>query len=283
MLPDWQRLFPDADYRFQMAVRPGDADRFWKPPPGAPAILAERRRWLAETPARFVAHVPEGAACVGEALDYLSRFHASEPDARDAAPPAHDDLTRRMIALSGGIEADWVVLSPDAGRDFPIVAGVVVFPSSWDLREKIGRPIHEVHEPAPGLNASLGRSISTFLDRIQPGAAWERENWGLSADSRLNHHPVLPCARLDATARPCATWLRLERQILQRLPRTGAILFGIHVSNHRLDTLAAIPGLAPRLARALHTMPEDIARYKGLASARDALAAALAPATGESA
>lgn len=289
MLHDWQRLFPEVDYRFQMSLRPGDEARFWKAGPDAAAVLRERRRWLAERPRLFAARLPEGAECVAEVLDRISRFMGDE--ARDhsgdtGTPVAGQEPGREnpsdqgsldpLIALGGQIEPDWVVLSPDAERDFPVVGGVVVFPSSWALAEKIGRPLHEVHQPAPGVNASLGKSISTFLSRLQPGVAWERENWGLAADEALNHHPEVPHARLDGSARLDTTWLRLERQILLRLPLTGGILFGIRVSNHRLDALAAIPGLAPRLARALATMPEDIVCYKGLAQARGALAALLA-------
>lgn len=288
MLHDWQRLFPEADYRFQMSLRPGDEARFWKAGPDVAAVLRERRRWLAERPGLFTALLPEGAGCVAEAIERLARFMGDE--ARDLSGDTGTPIAGRdpgcekrseqgsldpLIALGGQIEPDWVVLSSDAGRDFPIVGGVVVFPSSWALAEKIGRPLHEVHQPAPGVNASLGKSISTFLSRLQPGVAWERENWGLAADDALNHHPEVQHARLDGSARLDTTWLRLERQILLRLPLTGGILFGIRVSNHRLDALATIPGLAPRLARALTTMPEDIACYKGLAQARFPLAALL--------
>lgn len=293
MLPDWRRLFPEADYRFQMSLRPGDEAGFWQAGPDAGTILRERRRWLEGKAERFAACLPEGASCVGEAIEHLSRYAGNGARAlaselggdAPASAQGHDRASAgglaapvtasRLIALGRQVEPDWVVLSPDAGRDFPIVGGVVVFPSSWALAEKLGRPLHEVHAPAPGLNAALGKSISTFLSRLQPGAAWERENWGLAADDALNHHPDVSHARLDGSARLHTTWLRLERQILLRLAGTGAILFGIRISNHRLDALAAIPGLAARLSRALMTMPEEIARYKGLTEARLPLAISL--------
>ena len=66
--------------------------------------------------------------------------------------------------------------------------------------------------------------------------------------------------------------LRLEEQFLNRLPHTGTILFGIRVSSHRLDgLLETFPALAPRLERALRTMPGPLAEYKGLSRARAAL------------
>ena len=67
--------------------------------------------------------------------------------------------------------------------------------------------------------------------------------------------------------------MRLERQFLTRLPRTRTILFGIRVTNHRLDHLVSrYPVLIPRLVRLLSTLPESMAAYKGLHAARGPLA-----------
>ncbi|MGV3661250.1 MAG: heme-dependent oxidative N-demethylase subunit alpha family protein [Prosthecobacter sp.] len=256
-MPDWFRLLPDASHRLQMNLRPGSACGFWGHSPEAEMVLAERRRWLAETPERYLGILPEGEEAVREAIALIAP-HPMIPE--EAATQ---------------LEPDWIVLSGDAARFHPVIGGAVIFPSGWALEDKIGKPLHEVHAPVPGLQSSLGSQISTFLSRLAPGVMWERDNWGLSADPSLNHHPAVPPRRLDGSATLAATWLRLEQQFLARLPVTGAILFGIRVTNHRLDHLAAIPGLATRLAGALETMSAEIARYKGLDAARGALIAEL--------
>jgi hypothetical protein len=98
--------------------------------------------------------------------------------------------------------------------------------------------------------------------------AWERENWGLSADAELDHHPRHRRPRLIGEETPDQVWIRLERQLLVRLSG-GGILFGIHVSNHRLDEVASSgEGLSYRIARALRTMPEESACYKGINESR---------------
>lgn len=256
-MPDWKRLFPDSDHRLQMNLRPGDVLRYWAQSDDAGAVLRERRTWLAQTPERYVSVLPEGAAAVDEAIAFMLAQVSLPP-----APP---------LQAAGELEPDWVILSGDAALSHPVIGGAVIFTSNWALEDKIGRPLHDVHAPVPGLQSSLGRQINTFLSRLQPGAAWERENWGLSAAPALNHHPAIARRRLDADATLDSTWLRLEEQFLTRLPASRAILFGIRVSNHRLDHLATQPGIAARLARALETMTEDVARYKGILPARDAL------------
>jgi hypothetical protein len=258
-MTDWLRLFPAADHRLQMNLRPGDARRFWAHSPEAETVLAERRRWLAEAPQRHLLILPEGVEAATEAAAFI----LAQIDLPGASPEH----------AAAELEPDWILLSGDATRFHPVIAGAVIFPSSWALEEKIGKPLHEVHAPVPGLQSSLGSQISTFLTRLAPGAAWERDNWGLSADPGLNHHPALSIRRLDASATLETTWLRLEQQFLTRLPQTGAILFGIRVTNHRLDHLAAVPALAPRLARALDTMSAEVAAYKGLTSGRGPLLA----------
>jgi dimethylamine monooxygenase subunit A len=268
MITEWQRLFPEADYRFQISLRPGNTEVFWRYDEAT--ALSLRRDLVAENADRYVRALPEGDAMLEESLAFLEKFATPARDAFSSAT-----IPERCKQMAARLESDWVVLSPDAERGFPIVGGVVAFPSSWALEDKIGRPMHEVHNPAPGLNATLGRSIGTFLEKLAPNVCWKRENWGLSADDVLNHHPAIPRHPLNASATLDHTWLRLERQSLMRLPLTRAILFGIRVSNHRLDHLVKTPGLAPRLARALETMPEDIARYKGLSTSRASLIAAL--------
>lgn len=259
----WLRLFPASDYRLPMGVRPGEAKRFWGDSPEAAQVLAERRRWIAEAPERYLLFLPEAEPATGEAVAWFSAvLGRAFGDARDAAC---------------GLEPDWILLGGDSASGFPVLGGALAFPSGWALEEKLGRPLAQVHDTVPGLAAAIGPQIATFLARIAPGSAWERDNWGLSADSSLNHHPAQPIARQREDATLDATWLRVEQQFLTRLPHSRAILFGIRVTNHRLDALlGAQPALAGRMARALETMPDALAAYKGLTAARPALVRQLA-------
>lgn len=174
-------------------------------------------------------------------------------------------------------EPDWVILSPDTESEPVVLAGEVVFPSMWSLPEKLGLPLSSVHAPVPGLQRAIGAGIQSFLARIDSGAEWERENWGLSAHQEMNNHPARCLPGLTAKARLDTTWVRLESQFFTRLPQTQCLLFGIRVTHHRLDELAALPGMAEGITRALRTMPDAVARYKGLALARDILARLCSP------
>lgn len=252
MIPDWRRLFPDADFRLPMALRAGDAAAYWGVWDQNGAVLAERTRWRTASPELFTGRSSEGEAGRAEAVAWMQQW-APEP------------------------EPDWVVLSGDVEAEPVVLAGEVIFPSAWSLPEKLGLPLSAVHTPVPGLQQAIGAGIQTFLARIACGAAWERENWGLSAHAELNFHPARRLPRLTAEARLETTWIRLERQFLTRLPETRCLLFGIRVSNHRLDEVTADRDVGQRIARALRTMPEPMAGYKGVAAARATLVRQLAP------
>jgi hypothetical protein len=259
--PDWLRLFPDADYRWSMNLRPGDARDFFSGSRDAESILGQRRRQLAEDGGHYAVLPATAADLIDEAIEQFGIWRGRPfGDAFDAA---------------ASLEPDWVLLRPDAEGAFRVEAGVVCFPSHWSLPDKAGMPLEAVHGPVPQLNEALGRQVGTFLAKLAPGTQWERENWGLSGNAELDHHPRHRRPRLSGEETPDRVWIRLERQLLVRLSG-GGILFGIHVSNHRLDVVAgASEVLAARISRALTTMSGEAAGYKGIADARVAIAARL--------
>ena len=133
----------------------------------------------------------------------------------------------------------------------------------------------EIHGVVPGLNAALGASIRQFLQRLKPGMAWLRANWGIAASDELNLHPARalppPALPLDLTR----LWLRVEEQALVALPRTQGVVFGIRIAPHRLDVVVAQREIAAGLRQALLTMPAAVAEYKRLAEIRGPLAVRL--------
>lgn len=252
---DWQRLLPQEGHRFRMGLQPGNAARFWSDQDPTGALWNERQHWLEKAPELFRVEDEENATALAEARAWISQY------------------TLRC-------EPDWVLLSDGGDLEPVVLGGEVALPSAWSLPDKKGRPLSQVHAPVPGLAAVLGRQIQVFCSRIQVDAAWERENWGLSADAELNHHPLRMRPQLGEGAGLSDTWLRLERQFLTRLPKTRCLLFGIRLSVHRLDELASVPTLAAGLLAALREMEPEVAAYKGLTTARASLITALLDATG---
>lgn len=242
-----------------MGLRTGDVHSFFAPTPERSEILAERCRCLDESAADYAVLIDAGQPL----LDELRQFAAAD---NKITAPSGDSLE----TLGRCLEPDFVLLLPSPGGPL-VVGGVVCFPSSWALPEKIGRTLHETHEIVPDLNSKLGERIRITLDRLQPGAAWERENWGLSRDCERNHHPHKGWRRFDESVEPHEIWLRLERQIVYRLSQTGGILFGIRLEITPWHEFIQYESARTGLRHALETMPDQIASYKGVLSARSSI------------
>lgn len=270
MTPDWTLIFPDADHRWRLGLRRGtslaayfaDAD-----PTGA--MRAERARWLADDPERYAACLPAAEPALAETSE-LARALGAAGDFAGGAP------FERLLHLGRAWEPDFVWMHPGADGLFRLIGGVVCFPSAWALRDKLGLLMSAVHEPVPELNAQIGRPIDQFLAQQAPGVDWRRENWSVTRDGELNHHPALGRRRLDETVAVEDIWLRLEHQLLLKLPRSGSVLFGIRVEVVPFAQLLADAAAAARFARLLRTLAPAAARYKNLDRALPVLVALLA-------
>ena len=260
-------LFPEDDFRFHMGVQRGDGD-FFKPTERHAELIAERQRWLRAEPEHYSAFLPEAASLLEGCIEVALAAHAFSKD-EHAVVNSCSDSVGRCRCLGEILEPDFLLLKADANGALRLVGGCVVFPSSWSLAEKVGKPIESIHAPVPTLNAQLGRSIHSFLGRLAPGVVWLRHNWGLSRSPELNQHPRRAVPRLDASVNASDVWLRIERQAFVSLPRSGGILFAIRIRMHSLADVSANSAAVKGLLRALQTMPPEIARYKGLAGARE--------------
>ena len=261
------RLFPAADYRHHLSVKRGDLKRFFAPPESDHSVIAERNRWLDESPSLYSAAFESAAPMISETAELLG--------APAVTPPA--DSVAAVTDLGRRIEPDIVLLEKAPDGVFRVVAGCVCFPSSWSFPEKLGMPLDVVHSVVPDLNNAIGAPIANFLGRIQPGASWERSNWGLSASPERNQHPARQLPRLSAPVALENVWLRVEDQILSLLPGTKALLFGIRILTCSLAELRRTePDAAAGLHRTLATLPEPMARYKNIAQVRPALVELLA-------
>lgn len=257
-------LSREGKFRFELGLRQGD-DSFFKQSSGGDTILAARRAVLEEHPARHAAMLDAGE-------DLLEEVCAFASEATETGLGNGESAWDTCVELGKSWEPDFLLLKPDAAGVHHLVGGCVCFPSSWDLHEKLGHPVEAIHAPVPTLNENLGTQISAFLRRIKPGAIWERWNWGVAAVAELNHHPALAHPRLHGGSTLHDSWLRIEHQVFRSLDATGGLLFAIRVSVVPLASFAQQPDAALRLAELLETMPEDIAVYKSLSTARLPLA-----------
>jgi len=246
-----------------MRFQKGDVAAFFGPGANHTSVIAERQDWIARDPKTHLALLPEGVDLLDETIAMAEALKTLPEGKFESLDP-----TERCRLLGELWEADFLLMKPDNEGVFRMVGGCLCFPSHWDLREKMGQSMTAIHAPIPGLNETLGRQIDGFLKRIKPGISWERFNWGLSRTPERNLHPSRELPRLDSSGE---VWWRLEEQSLVALPKSGGILFGIKIEIRPLTEIKADPKARIGMIRALKTMEESMATYKGISKARERL------------
>jgi hypothetical protein len=264
-------------YRMAMGLRtlaPAD----WLPPDaGWPAQLARRADLLRRRKWDVLALMPEAREAAAELLELLFQHLTTQHPAwfqRQGAgifsaisgallKPA--DFDHPLHLLGHLLPDDLCLLTPSAGG-WRLTGGTVCFPSHWLLPHKLGKPLPGIHRPVPGYDATLAMPVDRFFDNLNPGRIVWRANWGLSDDAELfqpgGTRP--PRANGPVTEENSAQrlFLRVEKQTLVKLPRSDAVLFTIRT--HQRALAALTPEQRGHFAAILRSVPDDVARYKGL-------------------
>ena len=153
------------------------------------------------------------AACIE--LRNIICSEGGYPVSADEAPP---------LGAAVHVQEDLCVLQKQ-GDEHILTAAVMCFPSSWDVRQKIGRSIASIHEPVPQFS-DVSHTVERMLSAIRVEQPLGRANFLIYTDPEL-HQP-----RGEGIDKPIAPnalrYIRVERQTFRRLPDSLAVIFAIH-------------------------------------------------------
>lgn len=240
--------------------------------------MAYRDRLLAERPGIVLAG--EGCDGADELLDLvLATLAAHDPGyavgTQDALRPDGArvplDRARPLATLGRLAQEDFVVLRKE-GAEHVLAGAVLIFPSRWSLAEKFGRPLVAIHERVPAYDDALAPRVQRLFDALRPERPMVRANWLVHPTPEL-HQPKL----FDGPKKPSAIsgrfWLRVERQSILKLVRSGHCVFSIRTLVTPIEALR--PDQRASLADALGAQGDAMRDYHGGAEFEAAAAAAL--------
>lgn len=195
--------------------------------------------------------------------------------------------------VNGLTQDDFAIMAEGSDGKYYFQAGLVCVPGFWRMKDKIGMPLDEIHisggvPQSPHIvKEKLQMSMIRFFKRLPVDKPVIRNNYSIQAVSATKNpedvdpnelswsftqngpedtftdgrgHSSAPIPHLS----PKTLRLRTERQTLRRLPRTGAIMFGIRTYQVGVEELVREgTGVAARLASAVRSWPRDVAGYKG--------------------
>ena len=138
------------------------------------------------------------------------------------------DRTQPMETTGRLIQEDICILQDNDQGEHVLTGACLCFPASWTLSEKIGRPLTRIHAPVAEYSEDVSRRVQRLFNAIRPEVALMRANALLYARPDLHQPRLEGDTNLVETAPHERPYLRSERQVLRRLPDTGAVVFSIH-------------------------------------------------------
>ena len=176
----------------------------------------------------------------------------ADPDSVMVLPEAEAGIAELadLLGVDGGLETcarsvweDLCVMVQDApGTPFRLGAAAVGFPTDWRIAEKMGKPVHEVHEPIHGYAEQLASPVDKFMNGLHSFNIFGRTNAFVVASDDLRYMPVEPpearFAHVTADNAGETLFVRCEREALRRLPKSRAIVFTIGIYRTPLAALS---------------------------------------------
>ncbi|MEL7212588.1 MAG: DUF3445 domain-containing protein [Pseudomonadota bacterium] len=130
-----------------------------------------------------------------------------------------------LETLSKLVQEDFAILVKE-GAEHVLRGALICFPASWTLAEKIGQPLTHIHAPVESYTADMARRVQRLFDAARAGQPLMRANALIYVD------PELFQPRPQGQSKPLRAgdpaYLRSERQVILRLPKTDAVVFSIH-------------------------------------------------------
>jgi hypothetical protein len=173
------------------------------------------------------------------------------------------DLAARLV------QEDLVIMFPPEEKKsgWWLAAGSVAFPSRWSLKEKFGQTMDLIHAPVPFYKEQIQAPTNGFFDQMPVNEIFSRRNWSIHNNPSLRQDGVEkiiqgPPNRITSVNAGECLWLRVERQTLRKLKKTGAILFTIRIHLRQLKHVVKFEGIANRMAKALAALPPEMQTYK---------------------
>jgi len=206
-IPDWLEV--DSAYAGQMALRD---------------------RLIADRPEAVLALAPEAEAAAAELYEMVLPLLPSlgfQIEGGEALRPDGVSVPldpAQPLATLGRLVQEDLCLMRESDDGHVLAGAVLCFPAGWTLAEKFGRPMMGIHRPVKIYTEDVGKRVQRLMDAVQPGRVLMRGT---------AHHSNAPLfnPRSEAQGRApegSLPLIRVERQGLLRLPRTGYVLFSIH-------------------------------------------------------
>ena len=250
--------------------------------------IAEKKELIQQQRRRVIQYVESREAAQHELLEcvllYIANYKSDLFTVNEEVVISHADNNEYELAryqhnplelVSYLVPDDFCLLEKD-NDDYRLIAASVCNPTYWELSEKMGQSLKNVHAPIPNLEDKIGRMIRHFFTNLKVDDYFQRSNWFLTTnpnfplfldDSSLkNEIESLTINNIEEKL-----FLRTERQSFRKLKNAENIAFGIKIDVSPLSVIKQHTAIAEDLIVAINTMSLEQKQLLGINAYEDLL------------
>ena len=201
---------------------------------------------------------------------YLDALQLQQVEGSSVVPAYASTLD----ALATQVQEDLTIICRSADGKNWLSAVHLCYPNHWSAEEKIGKDFATIHAPVAGME-KINRRGDAIAHTMITQKPMVRFAWGLSSDTRLNHHPEpLPGVSVSEwqgrslDSQHSQLYLRIGRQVIWGLPEYEAALFTIRTYFKDCGVVKQDPVLRSKLNQAIESMTPEFLVYKGFAESK---------------
>ena len=196
--------------------------------------MAERERLINDFEQDVICLEPKTLFAAQELLDFVLRFlprlggfiktadHIICPDGRQVVI----SYTNPLASIGRLVQNDFCLLIKK-DEEHILSGAILCFPASWSLEEQFLRPLSIIHTPIAAYDSNVARRVQRLFDGVKPNRPIWRHN-ELYYDKPDLYQPRKTTNRRPILKEADRRFLRSERQVIFRLPRSNAVIFSIH-------------------------------------------------------
>ncbi|KXG49708.1 Protein of unknown function DUF3445 [Penicillium griseofulvum] len=181
------------------------------------------------------------------------------------------DVTAKppLEVLLDNVPEDFAIMLRDDKKGFYFLrAAVICSALGWNVGSKIGKQLHEIHEPIPDYKEKMQFSMDRYFTKMPTEKPIQRGSWGLEIGQPLYMPPGDPeilhrlSQRADLTIDECH--LRVDWQTLRRLPLSGAVVFNFKAVFTPITEFRDEPGVPDLVMKIVTEGKKNLMDYKSV-------------------
>ena len=247
----WQRTpWQGGTTKYRLGMKPISLENWFQDQP-SPDLRVHKYNLLRRNYEQVVQTLPEARAAqalLGRQMQVHGWYDATNRDATE-----YPDL---IAALSLQVSDDLCLMQ--TGGEQRLIAASVCSPSYWNIKEKIGLSLSNIHRPVTSLQQKIGSQIQRFIANAPLMTPFERSNWFVHGNRQRMH--LAPEGEIEGP--PDRWFLRSERETLCRF-HDDYLLFTINVRFAPLREIVHYPSALEDLATSLSHFDADEIDYFG--------------------